>query len=269
MKKMLSVLLAAAMTVSAMSVSAFAEVINTSDYNKPVYALGSDLSLYAKGDVNMDGEIDTKDASILLTDYCCTQILDIPEGVLNDAQRALANVYDEEDDRGLDTLDASLILTYCSGKIIEIDGIEDMTVKEFWNYKKALGNDGQSGTGFTRTTYYDHSFVDDIPDGVARGIYDGYNEDGEPIFRTDERGNYLLVDHYVYHPETDEYEYFYLTPAPVYELEGYSAPNVKSVVYCLGITSDGDVIYRKQNGQYACRKASDWFDYVDGKWVEK
>ncbi len=267
MKKLISVLLAAAMTVSAMSVSAFAEEAKNATY-APIFALGEDVSLYAKGDVNMDGEIDTKDASILLTDYCCTQILDIPEGVLNDAQRALANVYDEEDDRGLDTLDASLILTYCSGKIIEIDGIEDMTVAEFWAYTQAKQLEPE-GQFICNNEFYDHSFVDDIPGGVARGIYDGYNEDGEPIFRTDERGNYLLVDHYVYHPETDEYEYFYLTPAPVYELEGYSAPNVKSVVYCLGITSDGDVIYRKQNGEYACRKASDWFDYIDGEWVKK
>lgn len=149
-----------------------------------------------------------------------------------------------------------------------IDGIEDMTVAEFCAYKQTKGIDLPEAD-LSRGNYYDLSNLEDIPGGVARGIVEHYDEDGEPIFRTDERGEILLVDHYIYHRETDEYEYIYLKTPPIYELECYNDAGSKNTVYCLGITSDGHVIYRRQNGEYCCRRAVDFFDYVDGEYVLK
>ncbi len=131
MKKLISVLLAAAMTVSAMSVSAFAEIINTSDYNEPVYALGSDLSLYDNGDVTLDGVIDSKDANLIIEDFCMYELLELGHR-LNEDQLAFADVWKDERNR-IDSKDAIVVIYYWNCQLLEMDGTVGIGMDEFVN----------------------------------------------------------------------------------------------------------------------------------------
>lgn len=139
MKKLISVLLAAAMTVSAMSVSAFAEVINTSDYNEPVYALGSDLSLYDNGDVTLDGVIDSKDANLILEDFCMYEVLELGHR-LNEDQLAFADVWKDERNR-IDSHDAIVVGVYAACQIAEVDEVMGVSMAEFLEYYKNMPAD--------------------------------------------------------------------------------------------------------------------------------
>ena len=234
----------------------------------PVYALGTDVSLYKQGDVNMDGAIDFKDAIAVLTNYNLCD-LTMADPALNDAQLMLANVGDRPNENAVNSYDASLIMYYYAATVAEIEGIENMTVAEFWAYKQAKGIDLPEAD-LSRGQYVDRSHLDYGPGGWVFGIVDGYDEYSRPIYRKDEHGDAILVEKAIYHPETDDYEYIYLKRAPVYELEiYYYSVSAKSTVHCLAITDYGDLIYRDPKGAYCCRKASDWFDYIDGEWVEK
>jgi hypothetical protein len=144
MKRLISVLLAAAMTVSAMSVSAFAEgderdvmlpeeLLNSINA-LPVYALGEDLSLYEPGDVNLDGKVDAKDATLIAYEFNGYSLIKMGH-TLNDVQRSFANVdttihpslYVE-----IDVCDANAVLRYANYKLIG----GEMNAEEFfaaWN----------------------------------------------------------------------------------------------------------------------------------------
>ncbi len=130
MKKLISVLLAAAMTVSAMSVSAFAEDDDRDvmldefylvDYNaKPVYALGKDISAYTPGDVNMDGVIDIKDANLISLEVNVYCVLELGH-FLDEQQRQLADVNSIMSRGQMDSVginDACMIARYLNYKQI-------------------------------------------------------------------------------------------------------------------------------------------------------
>jgi len=145
MKKLCAVLLAAAMTVSAMGVSAFAEeTVNrdvllpdserTSLGTYPVYSLGKDVSEYDIGDVNMDGKIDTKDSNAILCEFCFYEILEMGH-VLDEEQIKLADVWKSEP-FVVDSKDANVILNYEACKIAGVEEAEGLSVPEFvaqWN----------------------------------------------------------------------------------------------------------------------------------------
>ncbi len=159
MKRLISVLLAAAMTVSAMSVSAFAEEMPNRDVlvsekmlesikANPVWALGEDIALYSPGDVNLDGNVDAKDATLILYEFNFYTVLYMGHA-LNDAQRSLANTdtalhpkkkstleQDAVNDE-IDSTDALAILHYANYKLIG----GEMTAEEFfaaWNVGNPL-----------------------------------------------------------------------------------------------------------------------------------
>lgn len=124
MKKLFSVLLAAAMTFSAMGVTAFAEDDDRDvmldefylvDFNaKPVYALGKDISAYTPGDVNMDGVIDAKDANLISIEVNAYSILEMGH-FLDEQQRQLADVNSIMSRGQVDSIglgDAFLVLLY-------------------------------------------------------------------------------------------------------------------------------------------------------------
>lgn len=138
MKKMLSVLLAAAMTVSAMSVSAFAEEFNRDvllgkewrdQLNPyPVYSLGEDPALYHKGDVNMDGAVDAKDALLVMQETNMYSVIWLGH-ILDENQREKADVCErifekyvpylgDYEPGPIDIGDSTLILMYSSYQLV-------------------------------------------------------------------------------------------------------------------------------------------------------
>ena len=75
MRKLLAVLAAGVLALCSLSVSAFAETITIVGVDgeintEPVYALGKDLSLYPKGDADLDGEVTVYDACLILCHFC-------------------------------------------------------------------------------------------------------------------------------------------------------------------------------------------------------
>ncbi|MBQ3941203.1 MAG: hypothetical protein II723_08820 [Oscillospiraceae bacterium] len=145
--KLLSVLSAGVLAVCAAPVSAFAGddlyiPTNEEVYQKgfePLYALGNDLSLYEKGDVDMDGEITPYDALMILHQFCFSMI-GYPD-LLTADQLKLADVDGEgawstdPEHRWLSVtaVDGSLTLTYAA---LKCAGYE-MTMEEFLSFAKA------------------------------------------------------------------------------------------------------------------------------------
>ncbi len=131
MKKLISVLLAAAMTVSAMSVSAFAEgderdVLLGKEWRDqlnpyPVYSLGEDPALYHKGDVNMDGAVDAKDVLLVIQETNTYSVIWLGH-ILDENQREKADVcehiFGKYHPDPIDTGDATLILIYSSYQLV-------------------------------------------------------------------------------------------------------------------------------------------------------
>ena len=144
MKKMLAALCAAVMTACAMAAPAFAEeqsrdvMIPESErayFNAvPVYALGDDLSLYEKGDVNLDGEVDVKDGNLILLEVNVYSVISMGH-LLDESQRSLANLNQvSHSARGdqIDSVDANALLCYCNSRLIGLQ----LTMDEFlteWN----------------------------------------------------------------------------------------------------------------------------------------
>ena len=140
MKKLLSALLAAAMTACAVCVPASAEELPSREIYLsklaeevnalPVYALGEDASAYSLGDVNMDGAIDTKDGILIMTEYNDYTVVD--EGhVLTEAQLALADVdglAELGEDDPIDIKDAIIVMCYYN--YTDIVGV-DMTFDDY------------------------------------------------------------------------------------------------------------------------------------------
>ncbi len=132
MKKLISVLLAAAMTVSAMSVSAFAEgderdVLLGDDWRLslnayPVYALGEDPAQYKKGDVNMDGAVNAKDAILVMQEANVYSVIELGH-ILDENQQTKADVcvksFSKFGSDPIDTGDATLILMYSCYKLVD------------------------------------------------------------------------------------------------------------------------------------------------------
>ena len=96
----------------------------------PVYSKGKDAE-YALGDVNMDGIIDVKDATVVLKEYACA-IIELPH-MISSEQLALADVDGCETESGyrVSCRDSQYILQYYNAVITEIDGVEQMTISEF------------------------------------------------------------------------------------------------------------------------------------------
>ena len=144
MKKMLAALCAAVMAACAMAAPVFAEGENGDIYNRdrmasdrdrgfknalPVYALGDDLSLYEKGDVNLDGEVNVKDANLIMTEYNLYTLISACH-ILDENQRSLADldkrVLDKKGDP-IDICDTIMVLIYGNYRRIGFD----VTVDEF------------------------------------------------------------------------------------------------------------------------------------------
>ena len=132
MKKLISVLLAAAMTVSAMSVSAFAEeapnrdVLLGTEYRDhfnpyPVFTLGEDPALYQKGDVNMDGAVDAKDAILVMQETNMYSVLELGH-ILDENQQEKADVCEKTFGKyvadPIDIGDSTLILMFSSYQLV-------------------------------------------------------------------------------------------------------------------------------------------------------
>ncbi len=158
MKKLFSVLLAAAMTVSAMSVNAFAEEtpsrdVLLSDEERaqfqaiPVCAKGDDVSAYEPGDVNMDGTVDVKDVNLICYEVTSYTLVEAGH-MLDEKQLILADLDGVAMGRSGDQIsvgDAMFVLHYCNA--LQIGAVNSM--KEFQDqYLEAWKNGTfQGGAG--------------------------------------------------------------------------------------------------------------------------
>ena len=148
MKKMLTALCAAVMAACAMAAPAFAEgqsrdvMIPESErayFNAvPVYALGDDLSLYEKGDVNLDGEVDVKDANLIITEYNLYTLLNYAH-LLDENQRQFANLEDRPEKNGdkITSLDANVVLRYRNYRLVGNDVTMDEFLEIWMNNREA------------------------------------------------------------------------------------------------------------------------------------
>ena len=129
--KLLSVLSAGVLAVCAAPVSAFAG--ESGEYNfTPEYALGNDLSLYEKGDVDMDGEVTAYDSTMISYQFLFS-FLGFSD-VLTEDQLKLADldderIWDEPNQKWISVTayDATLVLTYVGLK----NAGYEMTMEEF------------------------------------------------------------------------------------------------------------------------------------------
>ena len=103
----------------------------------PVCSKGKEAE-YALGGVNMDGIIDTKDATAVLKEYACA-IIELPH-MISAEQPALADVDGCETASGyrVSSRDSQYILHYYNAVITELDGVEQMMMQEFVPYFDAL-----------------------------------------------------------------------------------------------------------------------------------
>ena len=170
LKKLISVLSAAALTASAMGAAASADAhdIRTAAC-APVCALGSDVSRYRQGDVNMDGAIDTKDAIAVLTHYNLEEIVEAGTA-FNADQLMLANVGDRPGESAVNAYDASLIMQYYTAVLVELKGIAQMTVADFRAYQQANDIDLHC------EQFAAHPDLDDAAGGWAFGIVERYQQ---------------------------------------------------------------------------------------------
>ena len=154
MKKLLSALLAAAMTACAVCVpaSAYSEDIKSEEmltsyieYHgfAPVYALGEDVSAYQVGDVNMDGVIDAKDANLVQIEYNLYSIVNVGH-ILDENQRVLADFAQTSHNKyndPIDLSDAGGISHYAVYQLVE-SGVSLEEFRELWDsgrIKEILG----------------------------------------------------------------------------------------------------------------------------------
>ena len=138
MRKLLAVLAAGVLALCSLSVSASAETITIGGVDgeintEPVYALGKDLSLYPKGDADLDGEVTIYDACLLLWNTACF-MAGYPD-VLTEDQIQVANI-DEKADMWdnltnrrslLSIFEAQDILIYVN---LQNAGFDDVTIED-------------------------------------------------------------------------------------------------------------------------------------------
>lgn len=141
MKKLLSALLASGVAAAALCAPVNAEVTDRDrmlDESElkfmgaiPVCALGEDVSLYEKGDVNMDGTIDAKDAILTMHEFNAYTLIELGH-FLDERQRQLADVFPRFVGKctdPIDTGDSCLILHYVNYKQIGGDMQMDAFIK--------------------------------------------------------------------------------------------------------------------------------------------
>ena len=138
MRKLLALLAAGVLALCSLSVSASAETITIVGVDgeintEPVYALGKDLSLYPKGDADLDGEVTAYDACVILWNTACF-ICGFPD-VLTEDQIQVANVDVESNSRDkltnrvslLSVSEARDVLVYVT---LHSAGFDDITMED-------------------------------------------------------------------------------------------------------------------------------------------
>ena len=137
MRKLLAVLAAGVLALCSLSVSAFAETITIVGVDgeintEPVYALGKDLSLYPKGDADLDGEVTVYDACLILCHFCCN-ICGLEDMLTSDQIEAAdvdeKSIWDELHQREyrLTAWDATCVLKYAT---LRSAGFDDVTMED-------------------------------------------------------------------------------------------------------------------------------------------
>ena len=143
LKKLTAVLSAGVLTFCGASLAVSAENVNVGMEVKkrgaePVYALGTDLSLYPKGDADLDGEVTVYDSYLILVHFNHYTVGGLP-GILTPDQIKVADVdgksvwnMDTQEWDPLSALDSSLVLRYATLQIAGINvTMEDVIAGRF------------------------------------------------------------------------------------------------------------------------------------------
>ena len=137
MRKLLAVLAAGVLALCSLSGSLFADALDAGDevYKRgaePVYALGKDLSLYPKGDADLDGEVTVYDACLILCHFC-RNICGLEDMLTSDQIEAAEvdgkSIWDELHQREyrLTAWDATCVLKYAT---LRSAGFDDVTMED-------------------------------------------------------------------------------------------------------------------------------------------
>lgn len=230
----------------------------------PFYALGRDISAYSIGDANMDGTVDESDGILIREEYDY-YTLRKKGHILNEDQLRLADfcqpIRNVETTDPVTGSDYNGVMAYGVYRSHGGDMTSD-AFRKLWGAGKIRWDQVTPDAALS---------LEPVAGGYAFGIVDSRRENGEPVFRTDGRGELLLVDYYSFDPEQEyeeyAYRYVYLKQAPAYECQFSDAERGQMTVYCLGITADRFAILRDSSGELFAIDAPELFNFDNETWT--